>query len=498
MKKPLLLLLIVCLFETGYSYAQPLSGLDPTFANNGIYVGDTGIYGSAVVQTDGKILVTGREMRNGVNENVKRFNQDGTVDVSFGNGGFFTMPFPNGNPGGFNSIALQPDGKIILGGGGDTGTTNIDFLLARLQPDGTYDSSFGGGGYVMTSYIHPYSPAVREYLSSIIVQPDGKILAYGYSDFLVDTLHVVRYHSDGMVDSSFGVNGRVKIADGFTYPTANDVAIMPDGRIVLGAETKIDALGGAAAFTAIRLLPNGELDTSFNHTGIAYTNNNLPGLLYSKAMCLQPDGKVLLAGYADSLTLIRFDTSGQLDVGFGVGGVAKIAGGSNIRNAVAYLQPDGKIYISGQIDAANYLYRLHTDGRRDSSFGLNGELIFYGFSIGSITTQDAHILTAGMLTRKTALARLASDATNVSDLYRSSPVSIYPNPAADYIHIYSSTLHKLSQISLYAPDGKLLRSQLHPDIDRLSTEGLADGFYYLHIRFADHTTLVRKVIIQKN
>src|SRR5690606_17281501 len=116
-----------------------------------------------------------------------------------------------------------------------------------------------------------------------------KILAYGSFDFGDDTLQVIRYHSNGSVDSSFGVNGRVKIADGFSYPTPNDITVMTDGRIVIGAKTDIDALGGIAAFTAIRLLPNGELDTSFNHTGIAYANHNLPGLLYCRAMRLQLD-----------------------------------------------------------------------------------------------------------------------------------------------------------------------------------------------------------------
>src|SRR5690606_29387117 len=110
----------------------------------------------------------------------------------------------------------------------------------------------------------------------------------------------------------------------FTYPRSNGVSILPDGRSIIGAKTKIDSLNGASAFTAIRLLPDGNLDTSFNHTGVAYTNTNLPGLLYCKAMSLQPDGKVLLAGYADSIAVARFDTTGQIDNSFGNNGLVKL------------------------------------------------------------------------------------------------------------------------------------------------------------------------------
>jgi uncharacterized delta-60 repeat protein len=492
MKKALLILLS-CFLRCWYSEAQPLHGLDLSFANNGIYIGDTGVYGHIGVQTDGRILVTGRERRNGIDENVKRLNSNGTVDVSFANNGFFTMQFPNGKPGGFNAIAFQPDGKIILAGGGDTGITNGDFLLARLKPDGSFDSSFGGGGYVITRL------AGEEYVTSVALQPDGKVIAYGES-YYNEELLVVRYNASGMVDSSFGNNGIVSSNAnwGLSDAQANDVAITIDGKIVLGAKADINALGGAAAFTAIRLLPDGNLDTSFNHTGIVYTNKSLGWLLYCKAMRLQHDGKVLLAGYDDSLAVVRFDTTGQLDNNFGNGGITKIAGGNHVRNATMHLQADNKILVSAQIDAANYLYRRNPIGTPDTSFGVNGELICYGLSINSIiTSQDSKILLAGMLNRKTAIVRLIPTPTSISDINTNNVIDICPNPVSDYINLRCSAPQKIQKASLYSSDGKLRLTQTHPYTDKIATAGLADGIYYLTLSLSNHQQVTKKIIIQK-
>lgn len=495
-----LLLLSFFLLENSYLKAQSLFGLDKTFANNGIYVGDTGGFARMVVQLDKKIIVTGGETINGQNIYVvRRFNEDGTIDASFANNGLFR---PDGL--GFNFVStlpacLQPDGKILIGGSADTGVTNGDFLLIRLKQDGSLDSSFGGGGYIIPAYFTSTTTAIYETIRSIAFQPDGKILAYGLINFGDDTLQVMRFQANGEIDSSFGINGRAKLFYGFHYPTPNDIALLPDGRIVVGADAKMDALNGARAFLSIRLLSDGNLDTSFNHTGLGYTNNNLPGLIYCKAMNQQVDGKVLLAGYADSLAIVRLDASGQLDNSFGKGGIAKIEGGFTIRNATMHLQSDGKILLSAQIDTANYLFRIQPDGSLDNSFGLNGKLIIYGFSIGAITTQqNAHILAAGMLTRKTAIMRLTPNATNVPKVSTTYEVTIYPNPASEYLYIHNPTAYELSQVMLYSSIGKLVLTQSHPNTNRLSTESLADGMYYLKLSLSNHQQVIKKIIIQKN
>ena len=509
--KKVLLLLLFCLPVSFNSYAQLLYGLDPTFANNGIYMGDTGGYTRLVVQPDNKIIVTGAEVENTTYMYiVRRLNEDGTKDASFANNGCFKISALGLNNTIVTLLYLQPDGKVLLGGSADTGITNQDFLLIRLKQDGNLDSSFGGGGYVMTSYINTLTSAISDAMSSITLQPDGKIIAYGSTKFLSDTLQVIRYHPDGRVDSSFGVNGIVRLAEGFEYPTPNDIALMPDGRIVVGVKARISSLNppwGTYAFTAIRLLSDGSLDTSFNHKGMAYTNKNLGGLLYCKAMCLQPDGKILLAGHGDSLAVIRFDVTGTLDYSFGKIGIAKIDYGDT---HTLELQQDGKILLGGKNDTNAIIYRLLSNGNIDNDFGMNGVIstsLLTAFS-DIVIQPDYKLLSCGYNVinpqgsfnySKPFIARFMPDAANsVMNLFLDGNLTVFPNPATDYINIDVPTSQNPLHIALYSIDGKLLRTQTHPGTNRLSTYGLADGIYYLHIRFANHATLVKKIIIQKH
>ncbi len=367
----------------------------------------------------------------------------------------------------------------------------------------------------MTAYIHPWGSGANEAIYSLALQPDGKIVAYGYSDFLADTLHIVRYHSDGEIDSSFGMNGRVKLAEGFTYPTPNDIAVMLDGRIIVGAKARISALNppwGAYAFTAIRLLPDGSLDTSFNHTGIAYTNTNLGWLLYCTSMRLQADGKILLAGHGDSIAVVRFDASGNLDNSFGKNGLVKLDPAGKMQGML--IQPDGKIVLATNPDGTPYpdtsftIYRIMPDGKTDYSFGVNGKVLtkptYESTIIGAISLQpDGKLLAGGghynvNSASKSLLVRYTPNATAIQQLNTESSLTVYPNPAADYLYIDNPTTQRHSRITLYSLDGKLLLTQTYPDINRLSTEGLADGMYFLHIRLANHTTLVKKILIQKH
>lgn len=503
--KKLLFFLLFCLFGSLSSFAQNIPGLDPTFATNGIYVGDTGYYGRIVVQPDKKIVVTGQKIINGSYVSVvQRFHDNGAVDNSFANNGQLRFDGLGFNFVNILPLCLQPDGKILVGGG-----ANGDFILARLKPnDGNFDSSFGINGIVVTGL------AGSEAIKDIGMQADGKIVISGNWTGIERNIVVARYHPNGTPDSSFGTNGMIW-SDwntwGIEYPTANDVAVLPDGRIVVGAETKINALGGAIAFTAIRLLTDGTLDTSFNHTGIAYTNNNLLGLPYCKTMRLQPDGKVLLSGYADSITVVRLDTSGNPDNGFGKGGTAKIAPGDGITMEI---QPDGKILVAGRANAGApntpgvVMYRLLTNGSLDYSFGINGEVYdtTYLHTFNELALQsDNKILVCGNSLYnahpsypKTAIARFIPDATSaITDLFLENTITLFPNPATNYINIKVLTSKPPLRIVLYSTEGKLLRSQAPPNTNRLSTEGLADGIYYLHVRLADHTTRTKKITIQK-
>jgi uncharacterized delta-60 repeat protein len=496
--KKIFLLSLFCLFKCLDSEAQHLYGLDLGFASNGIYYGDTGGYARIVVQPDKKILVSGTEDSNtSYIYMLRRFNEDGSIDGSFAYNGRFR---PDAL--GFTSVStlpvcLQQDGKILFGGSADR-----DFLLIRLkQQDGSLDSSFGNNGISRLQGL-----AGSEQIRSLTLQPDGKIVAYGQGQwFGRPALVVARFQSNGSIDSSFGVNGVIwgEWSNwGIEYPTPNDVAITPDGKIVLGAVANIIAIG-TRAFLAVRLLSDGSLDTSFNHTGLAYT---LPGLVYCKAMCLQQDGKVLLTGYTDSMVVVRFDTSGQLDNSFGNRGITKIAEGDA---GTIELQSDGKILLGGDNDTGALVYRLLPNGGIDNSFSVQGALhTSFVRTISDIALQqDGKLLATGVRSVKPPnsftyyeafIARFYPNATTTVDVKDNEDVvSVYPNPAVDHVYFKSLSSLRLSQVILYSPDGKLLLTQTYPQNDRLSVGHLPNGLYYLVLTFSDNQQHVRKLVIQK-
>lgn len=502
--KKVFLLLLFSLLGSLFSHAQTLYGLDPTFANNGMYI-DSNTFRKVAIQNDDKIIVLG-----GAKTHLFRFNSNGTIDHNFGNNGNLNIYIPNSTWVYFYTAVIQPDGNIILGGTADTGVTNEDFLLVRIKPDGTMDSSFGGGGYIITPHIPQFGVWLKEYIASVAIEPNGNISAYGKFGQSDDSICIIRYKPDGRIDSSFGINGKSIPAReyGFEYPSPNNIALMPDGRIVIGATTKVNTLG-AFAFTAIRLLPDGSLDTIFNHTGVAYTNTNLPGLLYCTAMQLQQDGKILLAGHADSLAIIRFDTSGKLDNSFGKNGLVKLAPAG--KTSSLQILSSGKILLGGTLDTSFVVYRLNIDGSLDAGFGVNGKVTtkilnekneINGLGIQStgkiIAAGNGEDLPWPNNYPISILLRYTENATHVWEYKENQDIYVYPNPVNDVLYVTNDAPYSTHTLSLYSLDGKLLFTQIFPDTYQLSTKSMTDGIYYLHICLTDHTTLVKKIIIQKH
>jgi uncharacterized delta-60 repeat protein len=154
---------------------------------------------------------------------VVRLNTNGSPDVSFGSNGagYVSIATQCTNP----AVAIQTDGRIVV-----TGTLFADIELVRFNPDGTLDATFGSGGTVVTAL-----PTTNEFARAVTIQPDGKLVVAGVQDnaFGAGQFMVARYNPDGSQDTSFGVNG---IAGETVVQVANDqmdVALEPDGRIVV-------------------------------------------------------------------------------------------------------------------------------------------------------------------------------------------------------------------------------------------------------------------------
>ncbi len=184
------------------------------------------------LQPDGKILAAGLTLV-GVNNQIAlaRYLPDGTLDGTFGSGGIVRTAFPGADAGAF-ALAVLPSGHILVGGGGP-GAGAPDFgnlLLARYTSGGTLDPSFGTGGYVLTDVNGSTDSG-----SAVAVTPDGILLAgYAFGPSTSADFALVRYHADGSLDTSFGLGGKV-VTDFFTGSDgAGSMLLLGDGRIVLG------------------------------------------------------------------------------------------------------------------------------------------------------------------------------------------------------------------------------------------------------------------------
>jgi uncharacterized delta-60 repeat protein len=269
--------------------------LDPSFDGDGRLLLDLGSFDDArdvTVQDDGKVVIVGND---GGHLAVIRLEPDGTLDSSFGGGaGFVLTDF--GGFGAFGyAVAIQPDGKILAAGYTNMVDTLEDFALARYLEDGTLDSSFGSGGLVTSDF-----RTWQDRITGLAIQADGKIVAAGRASVAPggedhkSDVGLVRYEPDGHLDSSFGHSGKVQTDFGSYFDQAQAVAIQNDGRIVLSSPL-VGENGSTAAVARYDI--NGLLDASFGVGGIARTHARTSGD-EAGGLALQPDGRIVVAGPA--------------------------------------------------------------------------------------------------------------------------------------------------------------------------------------------------------
>ena len=338
--------------------------LDTSFAGIGkradIFGNLYGFANALVLQPDGK-MVLAVTINGGGPSAVVRLHSDGTLDNTFGlNGQVLSNIFTYG-------IDLRSDGKIAV-----VGSLGSHFAVSRYNSDGTPDAVFGGGGTVVTPF--PNFSEAR----AVKFQSDGKTIVGGYTDASGSLdFALVRYNLDGTLDSGFGNQGKVttSISSGDDLPTA--LVIQPDGKIILAGQG-----GFATARMALaRYNIDGSLDPGFSFGVVTTDFPNRASTVTGVA--LQPDGKIVAAGYAfandiGTYALVRYLPGGVLDSSFdGDGRVTTQILESDFATGVA-MQADGKIVAAGYsavgedttFTAAGY----KADGSLDSSYGSNGKV----------------------------------------------------------------------------------------------------------------------------
>lgn len=327
--------------------------------------------------------------------------QPGTLDNTFNDSGKVL----NYDFGVVRATAIQPDGKILVGG--EIFTTELHaFTIVRYLPDGTVDESFGDNGKVQTAIA---GGGVGIYNLSVL--KSGKILAAGYGlvffQFpIYQSPILAQYLPDGSPDPSFGDNGVVTInTRSIGTVTTRGMAVMEDGRIVqAGSNSQQNT-------TVLRYMPDGSLDKTFGADGIS--NVYLSGIDNINCLVLQPDGKIMVGGSYDinsssaNFLIARFNTDGTLDSSFGYNGkrIIDYNSSTDIIYSLA-LQPDGKILAAGSVAPAGIttstmcMVRFNPNGFYDSSFGSNGIALatidnYYTSAAGVVLQSDGKITACG-------------------------------------------------------------------------------------------------------
>ncbi|HEX4795100.1 MAG TPA: SdrD B-like domain-containing protein [Humisphaera sp.] len=371
-------------------------GLDTSFGSSGVAASQPSTLAWLAQTSGGAIIGVGMQFQFSGPEYqislVLRYTAAGAFDTTFAGVGHETL-IPQVPVTAFSlDAAIQPDGKIITVGAADRLLgTGSDFLMSRWNANGSLDTTFATNGNFLADESNRL-----DRLFSVLVQPDGKILAEGTSNVSGSSItYIFRVNSNGTLDSTFGSGGAVTLSNGIGGLT--DAMIrLADGKLLLYNGGQDLGFPGNSTITVERLLATGAVDTTFGQSGI--TSMHFSGYATLVGFGVDSQGRIVVSGYADSLPgaanqdaiVARFTPDGSPDPTFGNGGFVSTAWEHDIIVNAMAIQPDDKILLSGYVrdNGApafyNALSRYNVDGSLDASFGNAGRVVAH-FSPTSTT-----------------------------------------------------------------------------------------------------------------
>jgi uncharacterized delta-60 repeat protein/RHS repeat-associated protein len=325
--------------------------LDSSFGSGGkvtTTVGSSDIAYKTLVQGDGKIVVVGYNSTSGV---VIRYNADGSLDSGFGSSGVKSIDFGAWDYA--NAVALQSDGKIVLGGATGTGpgTGTEDWAVARLTTSGALDTTFNSTGKQTLDW------SADDVINGITVQDSGKIVAVGLAN---SASGMARFTTSGSLDTTFGSGGTGKVALSGDWDQSMNLASLSDERLLV--------TGVSAGEVALhRFTADGLADSTFGTGGTVATTFGATDWGYDVGV--QPDGKIIIVGAsyggagADGIAA-RYNVDGTLDTTFGTSGKTLIWYGSSSYSESDYfesvaIQKDGQIVVAGTAAGKFALARMN-------------------------------------------------------------------------------------------------------------------------------------------
>jgi len=423
--------LLALSFSPGYTQQQA-GDLDDFFGGDGIvtttFSGQNDIAHAVALQKDGKIVAAGVEAQGSTDSDfaIARYSSEGTLDQNFdpiGQDGKVTTDIDLDDVA--YDVAIQPDRKIIAAG--ESGNSGIvaatsQFSVVRYNEDGSLDTNFGPANTgKVTIEITNLDDSVR----GIAIQPstnplnpdEFKIILAGTSDFSGTSgdITLIRLNSDGSIDDTFGQQGTgivTTLISNSTQNVANDVAILPNGQIVVAARSK-RGVTPSDTFVVIKYDSDGIVDPTFGIRTVTFSGIEE----IANALSVQTDGKIVVAGIVRQSSLVssfgiaRLKSNGDLDQDFNGNGkiTLSISGALDIANDVSIQTIDGqrKIVVVGTSDAESpsslfTVTRLNEDGSFDTSFG-NGGLVETEISdqnnfdrgLGVVVQADNNIVAVG-------------------------------------------------------------------------------------------------------
>ena len=493
----------------------------------------------------------------------------GSLDASFGTGGKVVTSI-NAGTDKAHSVALQTDQKIVVAGVTDSPATGKDFVCVRYNTDGSLDNSFGTNGIVTTDL----QLGSDDVAYSLAIQSDGKIVLGGYSDDgSLKKAALIRYNPNGTVDTNFGTNGRVLTA--FEGTQANEIKVVKihalTGNIVVGGNTVISSL--KAKPVVARYTNTGALDPTFSNTGIRLlwiTTENSQRFMIVEDLVIQPNGKISAVGtssvasntYSNYSWACRINSNGTMDPTFSIDGVNEY---TNIGNGNAHiysmlLKPDNSFIAGGNTDIGTQRYAYSLFKIEVNGNGANGvdEIIipfndgsgFYGAAYGlkeDITEKyvmagsygtninrtftlmrinwdytidntfdsdgrvnttfnnnaineafdvviqtDNKIVAVGYTGNDFALARyLGTAVVATNEAYEQNALLIYPNPVENQLNITAKDGQVLNNQDYQILDTRgavLIQGKLANSAAKIDISSLPTGTYYLNIMAINSTT----------
>ena len=421
---------------------------------------------------------------------VVKLKADGSLDLTFATNGVYRLNYQNDYDYA-SSVAVQSDGKILVGGAISSGGA-FHGALIRLNQSGSLDTTFGSGGIKLY-----HLSSAQDKINDILITTSGIYLGYqkGVNGTIVQRAAICKVLNNGNFDTSFGTNG---VLD-FNYTSgASDEAL----KLVQDSSNRLVAQYYSSSTTSKvkvwRFSTEGNIDTSFGANGL-YEYVQTDAFCNIRAM---GNSLMLLGGNSGpGITLRKLKENGQLDTTFGASGVV-VFNQNNSRAKDFVVHNDGRLTVAGS-SAGNKatLYRFLSNGTTDASFGTNGVLPFdhSGVTVFKYNSNKSQYLGISFTVDTSNLAspkplswigRYSDTTLSITDQNYNVGVTIYPNPMKEVLTIKSSAI--VQQMALYDALGKKVLEQ--SNTNTLKTSVLSKGIYLLELTFKNGHRVIKKVV----